>query len=1114
MLNTLRIKSLCATGLKSALATLLLATSPWAAAAAVTVDLCATSGTSSGSASISPAVPVYGYASGACTATALTGPGGPVISVMVDDVVTVNLQNALAVPSGLVFIGQSMVPDTSGAPAAAAGVPGNKSYTFTASKPGTYLYQAAPIVGAEYQAAMGLYGALIVRPNVAFAAAAISVSRTDAAAQVTLAGAAEVTDPAVLASDVGSAVSGTGVATGTTITAVVEGVSFTMSNPATADGTGVVITRTDAGAIVSAASTTVQDAAALASDVGSSVAGTGILAGSTITSVVAGTSFEMSQAAQPAAYDADTIVHEEAVLVLSEIDPALNSSAAPEGFDMRNYAPKYFLINGKVYPDTAEIASATGHKVLLRYVNAGAKHHSMGLLGLRQNFIAKDARALPTAAVSVTAETLAPGQTGDALATIPASAGKFALYDANLSLHNDAGAGIGGMLTFVNATPGAAAAGPTVANVAFAPAAVAGGSASLTADASSATANVDAAEYFIDAKGADGGGTALALAIPGAPATGISATVDASALAHGKHTFYVHAQDSNGAWGSYNFAVLNVDKTGPTASALALTPNPSNGTGNVTLTASASDVDSGGGKISAARYSIDGGTPVDMVAGGSAAPVRSLSATISVATLATLAAGPHTIAVEAQDELNNWGAPASTTLTLTTAGPTTVVNSISPNPANGIQGANSSSSVVRVTATMTSNSARIAAAEAFIDTVGANGSGFPFVPSDGQFAGPTDTGVESGYGDIPLTTIAGLSAGAHNIYVHGRDTAGNWGDTAIGVLNVDKSAPTVTNVQLLPAYTNLGPVQVTATATDAATGGGNIVRGEYFIDTVGAAGTGVTMPGLGQASPTRNVRATIPGTVTSNLSVGVHTVYVRALDSTGHWGATLGATLTIDRTPPTFVSITRNDASPTNAGSVSYTVRFSEPVTGVGQNDFQVVRVPAGNTNLQISGAGATRVVTISGYGNNFVGTVGLNVRNNATITDLAGNTWQASTQVGQPYVVDRAGPTFSGISITPTTVTSGNPVSLTVTGANDNGGVGVAGGEWWIRAGAGNGGQNIPPGTGTAFAAGAGTTSGITVTTTGLAPGNYTVRVRMRDALGNWSGGNNGVRVTALRVN
>ena len=53
-----------------------------------------------------------------------------------------------------------MVPDTTGA----AGGGGTASYTFTAAEPGTYLYEAGLIPGSQYQVAMGLYGALVVRP--------------------------------------------------------------------------------------------------------------------------------------------------------------------------------------------------------------------------------------------------------------------------------------------------------------------------------------------------------------------------------------------------------------------------------------------------------------------------------------------------------------------------------------------------------------------------------------------------------------------------------------------------------------------------------------------------------------------------------------------------------------------------------------------------------------------------------------------------------------------------------------------------------------------------------------------------------------------------------------
>lgn len=100
---------------------------------------------------------------------------GPVLCVHEGDQVTVILHNTLPEAASIVFPGQEGVradgapsePVTSGgrvtslAPTAAA-VDGTMSYTFTASKPGTYLYESG--TNPEKQVRMGLFGALIVRP--------------------------------------------------------------------------------------------------------------------------------------------------------------------------------------------------------------------------------------------------------------------------------------------------------------------------------------------------------------------------------------------------------------------------------------------------------------------------------------------------------------------------------------------------------------------------------------------------------------------------------------------------------------------------------------------------------------------------------------------------------------------------------------------------------------------------------------------------------------------------------------------------------------------------------------------------------------------------------------
>ena len=183
---------------------------------------------------------------------------------------------------------------------------------------------------------------------------------------------------------------------------------------------------------------------------------------------------------------------------------------------MRNYTPQYFLINGKFHPNTDPITAPAGHKVLLRYVNAGVQQHSAALLGLRQNFIAKDGSTLPLFSHSVVAETIGTGESGDAITTIPASATngiKYPLYDARFTLHNGANPGMGGMLTFLTVGPGTSTY-PTTTGVTLTPNPTDGTvqvtvNATVTSNPAILTSSVTAAEFFIDSQGANGSGTAM-----------------------------------------------------------------------------------------------------------------------------------------------------------------------------------------------------------------------------------------------------------------------------------------------------------------------------------------------------------------------------------------------------------------------------------------------------------------------------------------------------------------------------------------------------------------------------------------------------------------------------
>jgi FtsP/CotA-like multicopper oxidase with cupredoxin domain len=223
--------------------------------------------------------------------------------------VQVTLHNDLAEATSLALHGQGLAADTAGASASG----GSKVYTFSATQPGTFLYEAGLTLNGARQVGMGLYGALIVQPATA-----------------------------------------------------------------------------------------------------------------------------------PTTYSS------EAVLVLSEIDVDL--AANPTGFDMGEYKPDYWLINGQGYASIPDLSIASGSTALIRYVNAGLNENSMGLLGLDQTVVAADGYAVP--AYTVVAETIPPGATLDTLVTISGAAAvgtRYPLYSTAQHLDNN-GAAYGGQLMFIAVT--------------------------------------------------------------------------------------------------------------------------------------------------------------------------------------------------------------------------------------------------------------------------------------------------------------------------------------------------------------------------------------------------------------------------------------------------------------------------------------------------------------------------------------------------------------------------------------------------------------------------------------------------------------------------------------
>ena len=136
-----------------------------------------------------------------------------------------------------------------------------------------------------------------------------------------------------------------------------------------------------------------------------------------------------------------------------------------------------------------------------------------------------------------------------------------------------------------------------------------------------------------------------------------------------------------------------------------------------------------------------------------------------------------------------------------------------------------------------------------------------------------------------------------------------------------------------------------------------------------------------------------------------------------------GPVYNIDHTDPALVSISRTtpSAALTDATSVVYTVTFSEPITGVDPTDFQVVKTgTVGTTLTQVTPvSGSVYTVSVSGITGS--GSLGLNLVDNGSILDLAGNPLVQSNAIAMfgSSVNFRAG---------------GNPKSVAVADVNGDG--------------------------------------------------------------------------------
>jgi hypothetical protein len=267
----------------------------------------------------------------------------------------------------------------------------------------------------------------------------------------------------------------------------------------------------------------------------------------------------------------------------------------------------------------------------------------------------------------------------------------------------------------------------------------------------------------------------------------------------------------------------------------------------------------------------------------------------------------------------------------------------------------------------------------------------------------------SGSGDTYAVTVHGATgSGTVTLIMPAGgaiDAASNPNEASTSTDNTvtyDNVAPTVTvnqaSGQLDP--TNNPSIEFTVVFSEAASG---VAIGDF---TVGGTAPGAHVDSVSGSGSTYTVTvhgATGSGTVTLTMPAG------GATDLAGNANEASTSTdnsVTYDNVAPTVtVNQASGQADPTNNPSITFTVVFSESVTGVGAGDFTVGGTAPGAHVDSVSGSGTTYTVTVHGATGS--GTVILTMPAGGA-SDGAANTNEASTSTDNTVTYDNVAPTVT----------------------------------------------------------------------------------------------------------
>src|SRR5436190_22984726 len=268
-------------------------------------------------------------------------------------------------------------------------------------------------------------------------------------------------------------------------------------------------------------------------------------------------------------------------------------------------------------------------------------------------------------------------------------------------------------------------------------------------------------------------------------------------------------------------------------------------------------------------------------------------------------------------------------------------------------------------------------------SVSVSGTGSSYTITVGGISGAGTLGLTLIDNDT-IRDILTKSTQSHPLGGAGKGNGSFTGQT----YTIQRVPPVVSSITRTgPATTNASTVEYVVAFSENVTG---VDVGDFAVSVSGVTGAAVSSV-TGSGSTRTVVLSTGTGSGTIRLDLIDNDTIIDAGGNTlggtgaGNGNFTTALAYTIDRAVPVVTSIARTSAVTTTDATVNFAVTFSEPVTGVGADDFALTASGVSGAAIAgTSGPGATYTVTVNtGVG---TGSVRLDLIDNNSIIDAAGN--------------------------------------------------------------------------------------------------------------------------------